>query len=522
MMPLTARSLLLTLVLVAGQDPELSPRQAADIVLDCWYIEEGGGHLASFSGGFTREKARLILRNVSISADEQTSTWTEYEVHEDDKELLIFESLVSDVPLPDGEILLHADCEGLEVTCEIASINPPRQEGEDEEEEEEASGPSYMAGLRIAERSLSVTLVMRSVPITGSGNVKPIVNEKLNVPLSATGTIPVSIEFLVYTSTANIRTTLGRSVLLACGFAGADASEVSVEWRLQHKGKGRRVYTLEEGKAKAEREGTTMELDKMERDRNVSLHLENFSMRDEGTYICTVKAPRAHAQQTVLVEIMEAPSVTLKPEVLHFRQGMRESLVCEVSRYYPLDVSVKWSAGFPGDDDEPTPLSRVSFSSHRRNKDGTYNVSATAEVLPGPEDVGLVYSCEVSHVALQEPVQVALQLEGSTEPADWHEAVHLALPGVLLASILFLLALAHFCGKSRRPTGAGRLRSSIARRSLETPQMHQRDRPSRRGDRELGEAQAPTRACAELQWVPQATRVCADRTLSLEVHPISL
>ncbi|XP_041036048.1 tapasin-related protein-like isoform X1 [Carcharodon carcharias] len=437
-MPHDVHWLLLYLVLLVGVESGL--RQAADLVLDCWYIEDRGG-LGVMGVAFNHEKALLILRNISISGDEETSAWTDYEVQDKDREHIIFEALVSDVPIPDGDALLHADCEGQEVTCDISMLEGPseRHEGEDKPR------TTFSGGLRIAGIGLGVSLVFRTIPVTEEEGGERRINERLNVELSTSGTIPLSVEFILYTHTASLRTTLGRNLLLDCGFVGADPDSVSVEWRVQHKGAGRIIYSLAGGEGVSEREGASIENERVHSEGNVSLHIQDFTMKDEGTYICTIKSNRGQAQQAIVVEVMEPPCAVLKAETLHFEAGVRQDLACEISRYYPLDVSVKWSEESEADDQGPLALPGVSYSSHRRNKDGTYNLSSQVSVTPSLEGTSSVYTCEVTHVALEEPLRVSLRLDAPT-------GYPIAMPGFIVSSVLFLLTLLYFCRPSQGPS----------------------------------------------------------------------
>ncbi|XP_041036050.1 tapasin-related protein-like isoform X2 [Carcharodon carcharias] len=325
-MPHDVHWLLLYLVLLVGVESGL--RQAADLVLDCWYIEDRGG-LGVMGVAFNHEKALLILRNISISGDEETSAWTDYEVQDKDREHIIFEALVSDVPIPDGDALLHADCEGQEVTCDISMLEGPseRHEGEDKPR------TTFSGGLRIAGIGLGVSLVFRTIPVTEEEGGERRINERLNVELSTSGTIPLS----------------------------------------------------------------------------------------------------------------EPPCAVLKAETLHFEAGVRQDLACEISRYYPLDVSVKWSEESEADDQGPLALPGVSYSSHRRNKDGTYNLSSQVSVTPSLEGTSSVYTCEVTHVALEEPLRVSLRLDAPT-------GYPIAMPGFIVSSVLFLLTLLYFCRPSQGPS----------------------------------------------------------------------
>ncbi|GCC48775.1 hypothetical protein chiPu_0033231, partial [Chiloscyllium punctatum] len=43
--------------------------------------------------GFSREGSLLILRQVPVSSEEDTSAWTEYTLREEDHQRLVFEAI---------------------------------------------------------------------------------------------------------------------------------------------------------------------------------------------------------------------------------------------------------------------------------------------------------------------------------------------------------------------------------------------------------------------------------------------
>eukprot|EP00061_Rhincodon_typus_P002259 g17015.t1 len=93
---------------------------------------------------------------------------------------------VSEVPIPYASLLLHADCEGQEVSCEINSLESPGGgEGGD-------LGPSFMASVRIAGSSLGLAIVLRAHNVPPEERVRRDINEKLDVVLSTSGTIDVN------------------------------------------------------------------------------------------------------------------------------------------------------------------------------------------------------------------------------------------------------------------------------------------------------------------------------------------
>ena len=81
-------------------------------------------------------------------------------------------------------------------------------------------------------------------------------------------------------------------------------------------------------------------------------------------------------------------------------EALPPTLICSVTGYYPLDVSVTWIREELGGD--PAPVSGASFSSLRQSVAGTYSISSSLTAEPG--SVGATYTCQVTHVSLEEPL----------------------------------------------------------------------------------------------------------------------
>lgn len=82
-------------------------------------------------------------------------------------------------------------------------------------------------------------------------------------------------------------------------------------------------------------------------------------------------------------------------------KALPPTLICNIAGYYPLDVTVTWIREEPGG--APVPISGASFSSLRQSTAGTYSVSSFLKAEPGPE--GTTYTCQVSHISLEEPLR---------------------------------------------------------------------------------------------------------------------
>ncbi|XP_053549053.1 tapasin-related protein-like [Bombina bombina] len=98
---------------------------------------------------------------------------------------------------------------------------------------------------------------------------------------------------------------------------------------------------------------------------------------------------------------MTAETLTEPPQVtMVLSKGLDLTLICRTDRYYPLDVEVSWLLG-----QTPVTHTHPVTSSHRRNSDGTYNLSTHLKVTTptsgAPPDI---YTCTVSHISVPDPI----------------------------------------------------------------------------------------------------------------------
>ncbi|XP_028665845.1 tapasin-related protein-like isoform X1 [Erpetoichthys calabaricus] len=406
-----------------------------DIVLDCYLVEEGGGRMGMFAASFTREKATFVLRKIPVPEDEALDSFTEFQPPAFDEEALIFEVTASSVQIPGADALLHADCNEQEVTCEVSQFYP---RGENSEHE-----AWFIGSLQVSGGGISLTLVMKTQPMVETKDVSMKKQKKLGLPLSESGTILMSVQYNVFTQAPVVSTTIGGSVFLDCGFRAAqDNQDIFVEWRLQYKGHGRQIFTLESGPnvtgiGQAYHNNSHMDEDLVRTHQNVSLSLSNFKVADEGAYICLVTYGQFQAQQVINVQVLVPPRVQLIPKVLQFQNGATEKVVCDMSSYYPLDVQVEWTRLSPSSPtpEEPTPISQFYFSSHKQHSDGTYSLSAFILINQDTAEVGTTYTCSVSHVALEVPTVISVTLVSADESRI------LLIFGVMVATFIFLFAV---------------------------------------------------------------------------------
>ncbi|XP_062948377.1 tapasin-related protein [Cynocephalus volans] len=401
-------------------EPRAAERQwrAVDVVLDCFLVKEGG-HRGAFDSNGNRAKALLVLRQVPVLDDGSLEGFTDFQgntLAKDDPPV-IFEASVDLVQIPQAEALLHADCSGKEVTCEISRyFLQARQEATVE------TAAWFITIVQVPGGGPSVSMVMKTLGDVENGAVW---HPTLNLPLSHQGTVQTAVEFQVTTQTQSLNFLLGSSASLHCGFSMAPGLDlISVEWRLQHKGSGQPVYSWKTGQGQAKRKGATLEPEQLHVAGDASLTLPSLTLQDEGTYICQVTTSLYQAQQIIQLNIQASPKVQL----ILVNKAQPPTLTCNIAGYYPLDVAVTWTREELGM--APVQVSGASFSSLRQSMAGTYSISSSLTAEPGP--AGATYTCQVTHISLKEP----LMATSWVVPPGQRTAF-----GVIFASSLFLLAL---------------------------------------------------------------------------------
>ncbi|XP_008278407.1 tapasin-related protein, partial [Stegastes partitus] len=386
----------------------VSADAVADVVLSCALVEEGVGGMG---GGalFTRTPATLVLRDVAVGPDESLETLTPFVPPSiPDPELILFEAKASSPAIPNADVLLHADCNQQEVLCEISRYSPRGLQ--------DAAG-FFMVSLSVDGVDFSTALILQTSPVEQDRST--LVQNKLGLPLSRSGTLLTEVIFLVFSHIKSVSAPLKGQVLLNCGFRQQEVPldpEVAVEWRLQHRGKGRKVLEMKtklddaEGSTavEGERKGSSLDAARLVHEGDASMSLSGLQVEDEGTYICTVSVGSFHTQQVVQLHIRQPPHVSLSEGKRV--SGSPQTLSCHCSKYYPLDVQMEWFSQAPtASEPEPFP-NQGSLSSHRQHGDGTFSLSSHLSV-PSSVPPGTRITCRVSHSALDAPLQVAVELQ---------------------------------------------------------------------------------------------------------------
>ncbi|XP_069099223.1 tapasin-related protein isoform X3 [Pleurodeles waltl] len=110
-----------------GPPPVLSTegQREVDLVLDCMFLEEKAGHLGGFASGFSHDSATLVLPDVMVTDGEYLNDYTDYNPQDIAEDAIIFEGRGATMGVAEAETVLHADCNGQEVTCEISRYFAP-------------------------------------------------------------------------------------------------------------------------------------------------------------------------------------------------------------------------------------------------------------------------------------------------------------------------------------------------------------------------------------------------------------
>ncbi|XP_056143062.1 tapasin-related protein [Lampris incognitus] len=417
----------------------VSAEGGADVVLSCALVEEGVG-MGGMGGGalFTRTPATLVLRDVAVPPDQLDETLTPFVPPSvPDTDAVLLEAKVSSPEIPGGDLLLHADCNEQEVVCEISRYFPYGSQT--------TSEPAhFIAALHIEGGGFSVTLVLQTlVAENNQSSGKPLMQEKLGLPLSPSGSLLTEVVFLVFSSARFASAPPREDVVLNCGFRQQEmsiAQEVGVEWRLQHRGSGQRVFGMKAGLAgerdtsevlHAERGGSSMDAALLVGEGNASLTLTKLKVSDEGTYICTVSLGRMRAQQIIQLDVAKPPHVSLSEQKLVFQAELPKILSCNCKNYYPLDVEIEWLSLSPTETEPRVLPQQGSLTSHRQNSDGTFSLSSHLSLTPSTFPPDTTVMCRVAHPALSAPISVSLVVEKPQSPSYW------MFLGFLIVTVLF-------------------------------------------------------------------------------------
>ncbi|XP_067865443.1 tapasin-like [Heterodontus francisci] len=424
----------LSLILTICSVPVVSLDGLSDIgtVVDCWFVEEGGGK-SSFPNSITQDQALLLFRQVPYQNGGEKELPSDLAIPSNLKPSMFFD--VRD----DSRITTHPGfkkpknpsekphCEINKYLPQETNLNWATHLTEDERTPAYDSSTWFCSHLQTFDHSFSVASLHRV--ISGHSRAEDTSPRQTSVVLN------------VFTRSPTVRTELKRDVLLDCGFAMDRQTGFAVEWRYQFKGSGHLVYAYHGAQDRVDtaEEGTEMFFYELHSRGNASLLIRNVNIRHEGSYICTIYMPNLHAQQSIDLEITEPPKLTLDPDPLYLMPGQEHNVLCEISSYYPLDVSVTWMEKKAGNG-TASHITKSCLSGHRRNPDGTYNMTSYITVKPTSGDHDTIYTCYVDHMSVKSAVRksITLKVAGAAGPSI-EDAIGMFICAFVLYGILKLL-----------------------------------------------------------------------------------
>ncbi|XP_068601641.1 tapasin-related protein [Brachionichthys hirsutus] len=245
---------------------------------------------------------------------------------------------------------------------------------------------------------------------------------------------------VIKTTTPSVKVRLGAQQSLHCQFAlDHKLPNLTVEWHWQYRGD--RVRLFSHASRSGQTHGAGVKLKSLAYG-DASYTLPFTSMTSEGTYACSVSVNPLFTSLDMSLHIEESPRVSLNVgPTLSLQDGQDQRVACEAEGYYPLDVEIVWYEEEPTSSGQrvggplPKVIQNVLLSSHRRNQDKTYTLSAFFYVQASLRLNGKQFTCKVSHQSLRVPIRKRFTLTVE-ESGSWAFAIIVGLICVTLFVIL--------------------------------------------------------------------------------------
>ncbi|XP_067854048.1 NLR family CARD domain-containing protein 3-like isoform X2 [Heptranchias perlo] len=222
----------------------------------------------------------------------------------------------------------------------------------------------------------------------------------------------------VVVSPAVFKATIGEDVLLGCSFfhtVELDLRYIVIEWNHRVGNDEKAICLFDFGDYESYRPGTSLFLNEIIK-ANASLLLKNATIRDIGTYSCTVAIFSDKAMGRVTLSVTAPPTVSVNTPNIIIEPGEDKTIICEMKNFYPENHSVSWLKSDSKDSGNQVAItSRAVTGLPQQNQDGTFNLLSFLIINGNQTDDGASYICEVNHEALKTPLQkaVSLTIKGS-------------------------------------------------------------------------------------------------------------
>ncbi|XP_075710356.1 tapasin-related protein-like [Rhinoderma darwinii] len=218
--------------------------------------------------------------------------------------------------------------------------------------------------------------------------------------------------FMIFTKTPHVYPRLTDRVLLDCAFTVDHQADVSVTWSYRGR-RGQEVKILSYNgftkQLQYNRNDIYMQVEQLQIG-NASLLVNNVALNNEGLFTCSVSIGSLFADQQIHLQIRESPKVSLNVDSVTLREGDEQKFVCDASNYYPLDVRIEWLREHQNTALLPSLMSNVIYSSHRINRNGTYNLSGSFLYKASLHDNGVTFTCHVEHESLKKAIRKSVTL----------------------------------------------------------------------------------------------------------------
>nr|XP_033781270.1 tapasin isoform X2 [Geotrypetes seraphini] len=399
-------------------------------LIDCWYVEEVESRAGSFPKAVSQKKALLLLREnghfrrpLDFTPPEHLQPGMIFDLM--DPTLLlqdpVFRSSLRSKEAPSCEINAYSP--------QAAFVDWALSLTEEQRSPPDLGGEWFSSSIQSANGKFSLATIQQVVSHPGEDGIR------------VKSTV-VALHVFTHSPTAIAQ--LGQAVTLDCGFSLAREGRFSLEWRYQFQGSGHVVYAYDgvRDRVLLAQEGTELFFGDLHKKGYASLLIHSVSIAHEGTYLCSVYTPYMQAQRGVELRIHEPPRISLSPEPLLVLPGQEMVLECAVSHYYPLELTVEWLRR-RGRKGGATEYVRQAWqTSHKRNADGTFNITSSIRVQGSREDHGDLYTCHVSHASLKTGARKSVHLKVAGESGlSIDNVIGLFLTALALYGILKFLGI---------------------------------------------------------------------------------
>uniref|UniRef100_A0A8C8SKP0 Ig-like domain-containing protein n=1 Tax=Pelusios castaneus TaxID=367368 RepID=A0A8C8SKP0_9SAUR len=236
---------------------------------------------------------------------------------------------------------------------------------------------------------------------------------------------------------------LNDNISIPCDISGyntpeLDINEVGVTWYLKtpRTDQEEKVFTFYAGDHIPYRNGTSMSDSDLKRG-NAALSIPQIQFKEAGMYKCHVTVTPSDAYGTSVLEVVAQPTVNLSPKEVTIESDKEKTLSCEVNKFYPNLVDIKWMKISKNNQDASIAAEDICIGASVENEDGTFNVTSKLRLQPSLRDNGNVYRCIVSHKTFLAKLDLSTTLIVTAPRSDSSILIG-AVVGTIIACIIVL------------------------------------------------------------------------------------